>query len=74
MNLGRALQKGFKNTHGEIIVALDLDLSYSVDHLERLIEKQAETDADIVIASPYMKYGKITEVPFKRAVLSKTVN
>jgi dolichol-phosphate mannosyltransferase len=74
MNLGMALQTGFKNAHGEIIVVLDLDLSYSVDHIEKLIEKQIETGADVVVASPYMKKGKITDVPFKRALLSKTAN
>jgi glycosyltransferase involved in cell wall biosynthesis len=74
LNLGRALQTGFKNAHGEIIVVLDLDLSYSVDHIERLVEKQIETDADIVLASPYMKKGKVSGVPFKRAFLSRVVN
>jgi len=74
MKLGRALQTGFKNSHGEIIVVLDLDLSYSVDHIERLIEKQIETDADIIIASPYMKNGKVSQVPFNRILLSRTVN
>jgi dolichol-phosphate mannosyltransferase len=74
LNLGRTLQTGFKNARGEIMVVLDLDFSYSVDHIERLIDKQIETDADIVIASPYMKGGKVTAVPFNRAILSKVAN
>lgn len=74
LKLGRALQTGFKNSQGEIIVVLDLDLSYSVDHIERLVEKQIETDADIIIASPYMKNGTVSQVPFKRILLSRTVN
>lgn len=74
MNLGKALQTGFKEANGEIIVVLDLDLSYSVDHIEKLIERQIEVDADIVIASPYMKNGKVSGVPFKRALLSRIVN
>lgn len=74
LNLGRALQTGFRNACGEIIVVLDLDLSYSPDHIESLIEKQQETNADIVIASPYMKGGKVSQVPFMRALLSWTVN
>jgi dolichol-phosphate mannosyltransferase len=74
LNLGRALQTGFRNAHGDIIIVLDLDQSYSVDHIGRMIEKQIETDADIVIASPYMKEGKITGVPFKRALLSRVAN
>jgi glycosyltransferase involved in cell wall biosynthesis len=74
MNLGRALQTGFREAKGEIIVVLDLDLSYSVDHIGLLVQKQIETDADIVIASPYMKDGKVTAVPFTRAALSRIVN
>ena len=74
MNLGRALQTGFKNARGTIIVVLDIDLSYSVDHIEKLVMKQIETDADIVIASPYTRNGKVTGVPFKRAIMSRIVN
>jgi glycosyltransferase involved in cell wall biosynthesis len=74
LNLGIALQTGFKNAHGDIIVVMDIDLSYSVDHIDRLVEKQIETDADIVIASPYMKRGSVRGVPFKRALLSRMVN
>jgi dolichol-phosphate mannosyltransferase len=74
MNLGRALQTGFKNAHGDIIVVMDIDLSYSVDHIEKLVDKQIQTDAEIVIASPYMKDGKVTKVPFFRLMLSRTVN
>jgi dolichol-phosphate mannosyltransferase len=74
LNLGRSLQTGFKNAHGDIMIVLDLDFSYSVDHIERLIKTQLETDADIVIASPYMKGGKVIDVPFNRAILSKVAN
>jgi len=74
LNLGRALQTGFKYAHGDIIVVLDIDLSYSVDHIEKLVDTQIITDAEIVIASPYMKDGKVTEVPFFRLLLSRTVN
>ena len=74
LNLGRALQTGFKNANGDIIVVLDIDLSYSEDHIEKLVDTQITTEADIVIASPYMKKGKVTGVPFVRALLSRTVN
>lgn len=73
-NLGHALRTGFTNARGEYIVVLDLDLSYSVDHVERLIDTITKECADIVIASPYMKGGKVTAVPFIRAFLSKVVN
>ncbi len=74
LNLGRALQTGFRHAKGEIIVVLDLDLSYSVDHIETLVDKQIETGADVVNASCYMKGGKVSNVPFQRALMSRVVN
>ncbi|HEV8507569.1 MAG TPA: glycosyltransferase family 2 protein [Chitinophagaceae bacterium] len=74
LNLGLALQTGFRHSKGDIIVVLDVDLSYSVESIEQLVDKLVETSADIVLASPYMKGGKVTGVPFSRRVMSKWVN
>lgn len=74
LNLGHALQTGFRNSKGDIIVVLDVDLSYSVEYIGKLADKLIETSADIVIASPYMKGGKVTAVPFSRRIMSKWVN
>jgi glycosyltransferase involved in cell wall biosynthesis len=74
LNLGLALQTGFRNSRGDIIVVLDVDLSYSVEYVEQMVDKLIETSADIVLASPYMKGGKVTGVPFSRRVMSKWVN
>jgi glycosyltransferase involved in cell wall biosynthesis len=74
LNLGNALKTGFNNSKGDIIVVMDIDLSYSVDHIERLVDKLVETSSDIVIASPYMPGGKVTDVPFNRKMMSLWVN
>lgn len=74
LNLGRALQTGFQNSKNDIIVVLDIDLSYSVEHINLLINKLIETSADVVVASPYMKGGKVTAVPFSRKIMSRWVN
>lgn len=74
LNLGNALKTGFKNAKGNIIVVMDIDLSYSVDHIEKMVDKLIETNSDIVIASPYMKGGKVTNVPFTRKIMSRWVN
>lgn len=74
LNLGRALQTGFHNSNGDILVVMDIDLSYSVEHIGRMVDKMIEKAADIVIASPYMKGGKVTAVPFGRKIMSKWVN
>ncbi len=74
LNLGHALQTGFRHAKGDVIVVLDVDLSYSVVYIEEMVDKLKEAVADIVIASPYMEGGKVTAVPFSRRVLSRWVN
>lgn len=74
LNLGNALKTGFKNAKGDILVVMDIDLSYSSDHIEKLVDKLVETSSDIVIASPYMNGGKVTAVPFTRKIMSRWVN
>lgn len=74
LNLGRALQTGFRNANGEAMVVLDVDLSYSVDLIDQLLDKLFESYSDIVIASPYMPGGKTTAIPFGRRMMSLWVN
>ena len=74
LNLGRALQTGFRHSKGDIIVVLDIDLSYSVEYIEQMVDKLVETCSDIVMASPYMKGGKVIAVPFLRKIMSLWVN
>lgn len=74
LNLGIALQTGFRNAAGDIIVVLDVDLSYAVEHVERLVDYMVSESADIVVASPYMKGGKVTAVPFFRKIMSRWAN
>lgn len=73
-NLGTAMRTGFQNTNGDFVIVLDIDLSYAPEHIGRLLSKAKECDADMVIASPYMKGGKNTAVPRLRLLLSKAVN
>lgn len=74
LNLGHAMQTGFRHSKGTVIVVLDVDLSYSVTYIEQMVDKLIDCVADIVIASPYMKGGKVTAVPFSRRIMSKWVN
>ena len=73
-NLGGALRAGFEIAKGEYIVVLDIDLSFGPDHVETLVDAAIDQDADIVIASPYMKGGKTTNIPFHRLLMSKVLN
>ena len=74
LNLGHALRTGFSNAQGDGIIVMDLDLSYSPDHIRGLANTLFNEHADIVIASPYMPGGKSTGVPKIRLLLSKFVN
>ena len=72
--LGQALRTGFKACQGDYIVVLDLDLSYSPDHIERLLDRIQMTHAGMVVASPYMPGGSIGNVPWFRKSLSIWAN
>lgn len=72
--LGQALRFAFANCRGDYVVVMDLDLSYSPDHIERMLSKIRETRAKIVVASPYRKGGKVSNVPWSRKMLSYWAN
>lgn len=72
--LGQALRYGFAQAHGDVIVTLDADLTYSVDHIDRLLDAFTETGAKIVVASPYAHGGATTDVPFRRLLPSRVAN
>ena len=74
LNLGTAIKTGFSNSKGDIIIVVDIDLSYSEQYIETMVDKLIETSADIVMASPYMKGGKVIAVPFFRRIMSSWVN
>ncbi len=72
--LGQALRYGFSLSRGEYIVTLDADLSYSPDHIGRLLHTVSTTEAKIVIASPYIEGGEVTNVPAMRLAASRSAN
>ncbi len=72
--LGQALQTGFEHAHGDYVVTIDLDLSYSPDHIGRLLAKITESQAQVVVASPYMEGGRVSNVPGLRKFLSVWAN
>jgi glycosyltransferase involved in cell wall biosynthesis len=72
--LGQALRTGFEQCKGDYVVVLDLDLSYSPDHIERLLHRIETTQSGMVVASPYMPGGSIANVPWVRKELSIWAN
>lgn len=73
-NLGQSLRFAFANCTTDYVVTVDCDLSYSVDHIGRLLRAIHETKAKVVLASPYATEGEVANVPFARKVLSRYAN
>ena len=48
---GIALRTGFKHAKGDIVVMVDGDGTYEFKHMNRLIEKMMETNAEMAMAS-----------------------
>ncbi len=72
--LGQALRFAFGQSRGDYVVVFDSDLSYSVDHIGRMLDAAQKEHARIVVASPYMKGGKTSAIPWRREAMSKGVN
>ena len=72
--VGQAFKLAFEHCRGDYIVTLDMDLSYSPDHIRKLLTKIRESGAKIVVASPYMKGGAVSNVPWLRRILSVCAN
>ena len=73
-NLGQALRYAFSNCRSDYLVTMDCDLSYSPDHIGRLLATIEDTGARIVVASPYLKGGETVNVPLVRRVASRVAN
>ncbi len=72
--LGQALRYAFNTCQGDYVVTIDCDLSYAPEHIGLLLERLREDHAKIAVASPYMKGGETTGIPFGRRVLSRGAN
>jgi glycosyltransferase involved in cell wall biosynthesis len=72
--LGQALKTGFAQCRGQYVVVLDIDLSYGPEHVGLLLERITKTSARLVLASPYMRGGRVIEVPWLRVVFSRVAN
>lgn len=72
--IGQAFKYAFKHCNGDYIVTLDMDLTYGPEHIALMLAKLIETRAKIVLASPYMEGGKISNVPLLRRTLSIWAN
>jgi glycosyltransferase involved in cell wall biosynthesis len=72
--LGQALKTGFARCRGMYVVVLDIDLSYGPEHVGLLLDRITRTGARMVLASPYMRGGRVVNVPWLRVVFSRIAN
>lgn len=73
--MGKSIRTGFDNSDGDIVVTVDADLSYKPDHIPKLVNELLNDDTvDIVVGSPYMEGGGVSNVPFLRLFISRAAN
>lgn len=72
--LGAGMRTGIQASRGDVVLAVDCDLSYSIEDIGRLIDTWAKTHPHVVIASPYMEGGASVKVPKPLAVRSQAAN
>lgn len=71
---GQAVRTGLLHAKGDYVVSMDADLSYEPNHIRILIEPLERGEADITLASAYHPEGKVENVPFRRALISRIGN
>jgi len=69
--LGSAILKGIQQAKGDTIVVMDSDFSHPPQIILKLIESIKKYQYDIVVASRYIKGGKIQGWSLKRKFMSK---
>ena len=69
--LGSAILKGIQQARGDTIVVMDSDFSHPPQIIPKLIESIKKYHYDIVVASRYIKGGKIQGWSLKRKTMSK---
>lgn len=72
--VGQALKTGFAQCRGKYVVVLDIDLSYGPQTIDHMLDRMITTGARIVLASPYMRGGRVVDVPWLRLLLSRMAN
>ncbi len=70
---GGALERAFDAAHGETLVYFDTDLATDMQHLETLVNKVRNGDADVATGSRWMP-GNVADRPAKRGIPSKGYN
>jgi dolichol-phosphate mannosyltransferase len=68
--LAKSVVDGFKNAKGATMLVMDADLSHPPNVIPRMIKRQRETDAEIVVASRLVEGGGTEDWPNSRKLTS----
>lgn len=71
---GYALRRGVDASRGTLVVTTEADLTWGTDIVQRLVAALLEGDYDLVVASPYRRGGRLENVPWGRAFISRWGN
>lgn len=72
---GYALIVGIKATSGDLVIALDADLTYDVRHIGEILQAFKENSKrDVIVVSAYMNGGVAKGVPLSRYFISRVAN
>ena len=71
-DLSTAVLAGWGIARGELLGCMDGDLQHPPEHLVRLVARQRETGAGIVIGSRYVPDGGVSDWKFRRRIISWT--
>ena len=69
--LSSAILNGIQHARGETIVVMDSDFSHPPQIIPRMLDALRKYRCDIVVASRYVKGGKISGWPLKRKLMSR---
>ncbi len=69
--LSSAILNGIEQAKGKIVIVMDSDFSHPPQLIPKLVEVLKQSKTDIVVASRYLKDGKIQGWSLKRKIISK---
>lgn len=72
--MGGALKTGIENSHGDLLIFLDADLTFRPGDIRILLDEYRRSPAECISGSPYLKPGLMDDVQPWRMFLSRSVN
>ena len=72
LGLGTAVVAGFGAASAEVVGVMDADFSHPPALVPRMLETFKSTQADLVVASRYVRGGSTPDWPLKRRLLSRS--